>query len=301
MPLPLPLIDCRPLEAYLLGHVEGAASIPATEMPQRMHELPKTTQPLALCGDIDSLRMAREFLARKAYRVLEQTEWTPQLAASLMAQDRLESGVDSARLWQPAPLIERFVRAIAPAHGILPSKGLDIGCGSGRDMVYLAAHGWDMTGIDYLDGALQRAQALAASQQVNIQTECRDLETGTDPFADYADATFGLVCVARYLHRPLFPWMQRILQPGGVVIYQTFMQGCENTAIGRPRNPNFLLRPGELVEQFAGAEILLDEVENLDDGRPVSAFICRMRHSAVILRAATIIQGARRHPDLCDA
>lgn len=38
MPLPLPLIDCRPLEAYLLGHIEGAASIPATEMPQRMHK-----------------------------------------------------------------------------------------------------------------------------------------------------------------------------------------------------------------------------------------------------------------------
>lgn len=272
-----PLIDCRALDAFRQGHVAGASSIPAAEMPQRMHELPKASEPVALCGDADSLREASEFLTRKGYQVVEQMEWTPQLAAELQAQGRLETGEDSFRLWKPAPLIARFVEEIAPTHGITPGKGLDIGCGSGRDMVYLATHGWEMTGIDYIEGALERAQRLATSQQVNIHTECRDLETGADPFADYAAATFDLICVARYLHRPLFAWMKRLLKPGGVVIYQTFMQGCENTAIGRPRNPNFLLRPGELAEHFAGAEILLDAVEILADGRPVSAFICRWR------------------------
>ena len=53
------------------------------------------------------------------------------------------------------------------------------------------------------------------------------------------------------------------------------MQGCENTAIGRPRNPKFLLAPNELAEQFKGFELLLDELELLEDGRPVSAFIAR--------------------------
>lgn len=273
----LPLIDCRPVEAYRLGHIAGATSIPAGEMPQRMHELPKTSQPLALCGDTASLRAAHEFLTRKGYEVVEQTEWKPQLLAELQRQGRLVAGMDSLPLWRAAPLIERFVEEIVPIHGVVPGKGLDIGCGSGRDMVYLAGHGWEMTGIDHTEAALQRAQALAASQQVNIHTECRDLETGADPFADYTDASFDLICVARYLHRPLFPWIQRILKPGGIVIYQTFMQGCENTVIGRPRNPNFLLKPGELAEHFAGAEILLDEVEVLEDGRPVSAFICRWR------------------------
>lgn len=273
----LPIIDCRTFEAFCCGHLVGASSIPAAEMPGRMHELPKTTQPVALCGDAASLRTAREFLARKGYQVAGQTEWTPQLAADLQAQGLLESGGASPRLWRPAPLIARFVNGIAPAHGIIPGKGLDIGCGSGRDMTYLAIHGWEMTGIDASAEALQRAQALAASQGVSIRTECRDLETGADPFADVGAATVDLVCVARYLHRPLFPWMQRLLKPGGVVIYQTFMQGCEHSAVGRPRNPNFLLRPGELAERFAGAEILLDEVEILADGRPVSAFICRWR------------------------
>lgn len=271
----LPIVDCRALEAFSLGHIAGASCIPAAEMSGRMHELPKASQPLVLYGDVVGLREAGEFLVRKGYQVVELVEWTSQLAAELQAQSRLETGTISSRLWQPAPLLERFVTSIAPAHGIVPGRGLDIACGSGRDMVYLAVSGWEMTGIDYIEDALQRAQALASSQAVSIQTEYRDLETGTDPFADYAPASFDLICVARYLHRPLFPWMQRILKPGGIVIYQTFMQGCENTAIGRPRNPNFLLRPGELAEHFAGAEILLDEVEILEDGRPVSAFICR--------------------------
>jgi hypothetical protein len=51
------------------------------------------------------------------------------------------------------------------------------------------------------------------------------------------------------------------------------MQGSEK--FGSPRNPNFLLKAGELAEVFAGAAILLDAVETLDDGRPVSAFIAR--------------------------
>jgi SAM-dependent methyltransferase len=134
-------------------------------------------------------------------------------------------------------------------------------------------HGWQMTGIDYIPAALQRAQQLAASQQVLIGTECLDLETGADPFTHYANGQFGLITVARYLHRPLFPWMQRLLKPGGILIYQTFMQGAEQ--FGSPRNPNYLLKPGELAGVFADTEILLDVVETLADGRPVSAFICR--------------------------
>jgi hypothetical protein len=53
------------------------------------------------------------------------------------------------------------------------------------------------------------------------------------------------------------------------------MQGCEQTAIGRPRNPKFLLAPHELAEHFNGFDLVLDETELLEDGRPVSAFIAR--------------------------
>jgi len=272
----LPLVDCRPFGAFCVSHLPHACSIPADQLAARMHELPKTSAPLALYGDVDNLQQAHTFLASKGYQVAMQTEWTPALEAKLHAAGLLETGAHSQRLWQPAPLIAHLVAELMPAIGMIPGAGLDIGCGAGRDMVYLAMHGWQMTGIDYLPGALQRAQQLAASQQVSIATQQRNLETGHDPFAGFAAGQFGLVCVARYLHRPLFPFIRRILQPGGLLVYQTFMQGAEQ--FGSPRNPNFLLQPGELAQAFAGAEILLDTVEHLDDGRPVSAFIARQNH-----------------------
>lgn len=274
MPGNVPLLDCRPAALYHQGHVTGATSIPAAELPERMHELPKTSVALALCGDAASLAQAAEFLTRKGYQVLQTIEWNSAWAASLQTTGQWEVGTQSQRLWQPAPLIARFVAEFMPACAITPGNGLDIGCGAGRDMVYLALQGWQMTGIDYIPGALQRAQQLASSQQLSITTLQRDLETGQDPFGEFADGQFDLICVARYLHRPLFAWMKRILKPGGVLIYQTFMQGAEQ--FGSPRNPNFLLKPGELATTFAGADRLLDTVEYLDDGRPVSAFIARL-------------------------
>ena len=69
------------------------------------------------------------------------------------------------------------------------------------------------------------------------------------------------------------PLLPSLLAPGGVLLYQTFMQGSEQ--FGSPRNPNYLLRPHELAQTFAELAILLDEVEYLEDGRPLSAFIAR--------------------------
>lgn len=266
-------LDCRPFAAFCEGHHAAACAIPSAELPARMHELPKTSEPLALYGVGDDLHQAYAFLTSKGYHVAQQTEWTRQVEAMLQAEGLWQCGEHSQRLWQPAPLIARFVTEFMPLYALTPGEGLDIACGAGRDMVYLAMHGWAMTGIDYIPAALQRAQQLAATQQVCIRSTCVDLETGTDPFIHYANGQFDLITVARYLHRPLFPWLQRLLKPGGILIYQTFMQGAEQ--FGSPRNPNFLLKPGELAQIFAGADILLDTVETLDDGRPVSAFICR--------------------------
>ncbi len=65
---------------------------------------------------------------------------------------------------------------------------------------------------------------------------------------------FAGIVVTNYLHRPLFPAIARALQPGGALIYETF--GLGNERFGRPSNPDFLLRPGELLE-FAEAEGLV--------------------------------------------
>lgn len=122
----------------------------------------------------------------------------------------------------------------------VPARALDLAAGHGRHARFLRAGGWSVTAID------RDAEALAQFP-AGIRTECLDLETeaGWDPRGQ----TWDLIVVTRYLHRPLFPAIRQALAPGGCLIYETFMQGHEQ--YGRPQRPEFLLRAGELLQQFA--------------------------------------------------
>ena len=269
------LIDCRSQEAFIAGHIAGATSLPAEELFLRMHELPQRHIPLRLCGDTQNLAKARQFLLERSFALLEDIAWSDNLAISLRGQELFETGIHSVPLWQPSPLLKTFIDDILPLHPAASMKGLDIACGSGRDTVYMAQQGWNMLGVDNSEDALQRCQSLAHYTGVNINTLLLDLEKNSlHPVAPgLQTGSFGLVMVFRYLHRPLLPWLQSLLAPGGFLIYQTFMQGCEK--IGSPRNPRFLLEPGELATRFSTLDILQDTVSYLHDGRPVSAFVAR--------------------------
>jgi hypothetical protein len=77
---------------------------------------------------------------------------------------------------------------------------------------------------------------------------------------------FGAVIVTNYLHRPLFPTLRSALAPGGVLLYETFAAG--NERFGRPSNPDFLLRPGELLRAADGLRILAYEDCFVDQPKP---------------------------------
>lgn len=120
---------------------------------------------------------------------------------------------------------------------------LDLACGSGRHARPMAAAGYRVTAVDR-DG-----EALAGMRDLpRIQTLCCDLEGGGWPFAE---AVFDGVLVSRYLYRPLLPQLLAALRPGGLLIYETFMLGQER--YGRPSNPEFLLRPWELLVWARGS------------------------------------------------
>ena len=137
---------------------------------------------------------------------------------------------------------------------LLPSGGsvLDVACGSGRHARWLAAQGFDVTGVD------RDADALASlAPQVRIVVA--DIENGPWPFDG---RRFDAIVVTNYLWRPLWPPLRASLAAGGVLIYETFALG--NDAFGKPSNPNFLLRPGELLEQCRGLHIVAYEDGVLD-------------------------------------
>jgi SAM-dependent methyltransferase len=119
---------------------------------------------------------------------------------------------------------------------------LDVACGGGRHARYLAALGLQVLAVDIDAAALASLAGVAG-----VRAETVDLEGAPWP---YAGRSFDAVVVTRYLHRPLLVPMVEALAPDGVLIYETFAAG--NERFGRPRNPEFLLQPGELLELARG-------------------------------------------------
>lgn len=265
----MPLIDCRSETAFLRSHHKQAINIPTEKLLAHMHLLPRNTIPIRLCGTGDELKQAKAFLQEKGYQIEDVIKWSSEMETQLISMNQLTQGNSDVCYWQAATVVQKFID-LTPG---ITGKGLDIGCGAGRDSVFLAKHGWQMTGIDRNPEALQRLDILAASQNTQVEHCLLDTETGKDPFVQFDDQSFDLICVVRYLHRPLFPYIKRLLKPKGYIVYQTFMQGCE--AFGSPKNPNFLLKPNELADIFDHYQIIVDEVIQLDDGRPMSMFIAQ--------------------------
>ena len=141
---------------------------------------------------------------------------------------------------------------LAGQAGLLPAAGraLDLACGRGGNALWLARRGWTVDAWDLADAAVEELRARAAREDLELRAEVRDVIARPPPPDRY-----DLVAVSRFLHRPLLPALGRAVRPGGVLAYQTFLAGHPGPG---PRNPDYLLRPGELRTRFPGWEPLHD-------------------------------------------
>lgn len=163
----------------------------------------------------------------------------------------MHDSLDTPSAWVArwAPLVER-------------GPVLDVASGNGRHARFFSGRGLEVVAVD------RDPQAIPGVRFVKA-----DLEDGSAwPFAGQR---FGAVVVTNYLHRPLLPTLAASLEEGGVLIYETFMLG--NERFGKPSNPNFLLRPGELLQAFAA--LTLVAFEQGTTGRAVIQRICAIRAS----------------------
>lgn len=136
----------------------------------------------------------------------------------------------------PSPWVERFAPLVRSGGPVL-----DLACGGGRHSRLFAGRGHPVTALDIDLRGVEDLRGRAELVQA-------DLENG-QPWP-LADRRFAAIVVTNYLHRPLFPALLDALEPGGVLLYETFMRG--NARFGRPSAPAFLLGSGELLERVAG-------------------------------------------------
>ena len=142
-------------------------------------------------------------------------------------------------------------------------KALCLAAGEGRNAVYLAQEGFDVVAVDASAKGLAKASALAEERGVSIATEVADLRE-----YDLGVEQYDLV-TDFYYHQPdLFPKVMRALKPGGFFVLQGFSIDQPNTNRFGPRNPEFLVKPNELVAEFEGHRIRYyeDTVVELDEG-----------------------------------
>ena len=165
----------------------------------------------------------------------------------------------------PSPWILRFAPLVPPGAPVL-----DLAAGSGRHTRLLLGRGHPVTA---LDRDTTRLDALGAPPALDLVQA--DLEDGS-PWP-LAKRRFGAVVVTNYLWRPLFRHIVAAVDAAGVLLYETFALG--NEAYGPPRNPDFLLRPGELLEAVRG-ELQIVAYEHGFDAHPRPAVrqrICARR------------------------
>jgi tellurite methyltransferase len=272
----LSIVDVRSSREFAEGHISASANFPAQEIIQRMHELPSKAIPLSLFGRLSEIKIAKTQLKSKGYQIEKQLESSVVFLKQLENAQRLISGSQSKRFWQPSKVVELFTQNYA--HLSSNHFALDIACGAGRDSVYLASNGWKVTSIDYSGTALEKLAELAKRNNHDVSSRLIDLEKELNLSKSLDDgavsrSAFGAVVVVRYLHRPLLKQLKDLIDQQGFIVYQTFMKGCEK--FGSPKNPRFLLEEGELAKYFSDFDIKLDRIEFLPDGRPTNLFIAQ--------------------------
>lgn len=165
----------------------------------------------------------------------------------------------------PSGWVERFAHLVAPGGSVL-----DVACGHGRHTRYFLERGHPVVAVDIDPSALR--------PQPGLEIIEADLEGAPWPLPGH---TFAGVVVTNYMHRPLMPRLMESLAPGGVLLYATFGQG--NERLGRPRNPDFLLAPGELLQAFPGLQVVAyEQGEFLTPKHAIRQRFCGVRQTTPV-------------------
>ncbi|KAJ3205836.1 hypothetical protein HDU67_008617 [Dinochytrium kinnereticum] len=230
----------------------------------------------------------------------------------------IDDAVGKHILFSPCPLLSEAIDLIEAALTTPPHpprlRCLDMGCGAGRDLAFLTTRGdgedwcWEVCGLDWMEGILDRARALfrnlgvradrasALRAKFRLDGSLRAYDGGEHVVIPFGEGEVDLLLCVRFLARTHFRWMRRMVRRGGFVLIYTFFEGAQE--FGAPKDPNHILKVGELLREFGGRdgggesgvawcddpavedgswEIVVDRVEHIPDGRPVQAFLARKK------------------------
>jgi SAM-dependent methyltransferase len=179
-------------------------------------------------------------------------------------------------VWSAQP--NRFL--VAEAAGLASGRALDLACGEGRNAIWLAELGWQVTAVDFSEVAIAKARVRAAREGVDVDFLCADL-LDFEPEPE----TYDLVLVL-YLQLPagerrlvLFR-AASALAPAGTLLLVGHDLANLTEGFGGPTDPGVLYTSDEIASELPGLEIekaerVLRDVE--DEDRPAIDALVRAR------------------------
>ena len=190
--------------------VLDSVHIPLANLEERIFELPPKFEEV-LVADVEALSIpCKELLESKGRIVRIAFDWLPGIPTP-------------GRLWKPNSFVEEY------ATSNKPGKCLDLGCGSGRDSVFLAGCGWSVTALDHLPDALLRGRSLALQHGVEVDWIERSLRQG---LADLG--RFDLILLMFAPFAAILSDIHNHLSPAGIAVIETFETNLPTSAEWQP-------------------------------------------------------------------
>ncbi len=209
---------------------------------------------------------------------------------------RMPEGKDpEAEYWDGRYSAKELVWSAGPnlflppeVEGMAPGTAVDLACGEGRNAIWLAEQGWDVTGVDFSEVAIEKAAAIADRSGVSVKWVCADVTTwqpGSRPGA--TTAGFDLVIafylqVASVARKLVVANAARLLGPGGVMVVVAHDSANLTHGVGGPQDPKVLYTAAEVERDIAstGLGIQIERAETVErvvEGAEPPALDCFVR------------------------
>uniref|UniRef100_A0A7S1FAR3 Tellurite resistance methyltransferase TehB-like domain-containing protein n=1 Tax=Noctiluca scintillans TaxID=2966 RepID=A0A7S1FAR3_NOCSC len=171
--------------------------------------------------------------ARSPWEITHVFVDTPALWAAAAVLDLQAATIVSSPLWKPTQVLEDLIDRIEA--GTDSRFAMDLGCGSGRDVCFLALRGWDVCAVDNMPKALDRVKRMSKKFETSgqIRTECLDVKRQISRLPELLGTNgVDLLLVVRFFHRAMLPELAALVKPGGFVLFSHFRDGVQHHPIG---------------------------------------------------------------------
>jgi SAM-dependent methyltransferase len=161
-----------------------------------------------------------------------------------------------------------------------PGRALDLGAGDGRNAIWLASHGWQVTAVDFSQVALDRGRGLAAESGARVEWQLADLLDWSPGARLYDLVALFFIHLPREERRDVYARAAGAVTPGGTLLVVGHDRTNLADGVGGPQDPGVLFTPGEVAADLAGFRVERAEVvrRHVADGRgPIDAIVRAVR------------------------